>query len=430
MASTISVLDFPPEITSLIFLHCVLDEYNPEWHDQRLPTFAVDAAPLLLGRICSQWRNIAASTPELWQAIQVVCPYLLEDVVPHLDHWFRKAGSLPLTFDIRYKSHSDTSSDDLLKVLQRHAGQLQDLTLNITPADDLFRFVGPFPVLKTMFLTCVSLGSYRETIKGFKEAPELRNVRILANFSFRNIDLPWGQLTSIRIDSLTMPDCLLILSLASSLVTCRFEWQNANGPLAVVPPLLHLKSFILRSYGEPSTNVLRHLTTPALVHLEVEELDLDIWSAFLARSRCALDHLTVVGTGWTSAMYRQCLDDLPSLSELEVRQVGPSFFEVVRLLMAQPRFLPNLKSFTEDLSGMDSSWPRHKNGAELAQLVIEMLEARRGANEKTRLETFRLFTTKGFVGSSQLAERLKALVDGGMDARIAGSNSWARAVRT
>jgi hypothetical protein len=242
------------------------------------------------------------------------------------------------------------------------------------------------------------------------------------------IDLPWRQLTAFRAEGITVAECLLVLSLAPGLVTCRFDaFRGPPGGLAPVPPLLHLKSLILQSDSNYSTDVLKHLTTPTLVHLDAGELELDIWSAFLTRSQCVLDRLAFTDAGWTPAMYRpatyrQYFDALPSLSELKVRQVGRSFYELFRLLEACPLLLPNLKSFTD---GVDVYRIRHKNGVELAQLVVEMLEARRRrAAENTRLEKFDLHETRGFVGSSRLAERLRVLIDGGMKIHIEGSESW------
>ncbi|KAJ7916515.1 hypothetical protein B0H13DRAFT_1997523 [Mycena leptocephala] len=399
MASTISVVDLPPEITSVIFVHCI-QVYEDEWYyEERLPGLSPRAAPLLLGRICRQWRSIAWSTPALWNAIQVHCPYYIEDVVPALQRWLLRAGSLPLTIDLRYIAHPGTSSDGILDLLQRHSEQLQDLTLNIDP-EDYFRLaeiLGPLPLLQKIFFTCRRLRDYDGMqITAFRIAPRLIDVHFLANFSPINIDLPWEQLTTFRADSLTVVKCLLVLSLAPNLVTGRFEYRATGGPLVDVPPLLHLKSLILQGM-EASTKLLAHLTTPALV------------------SRCALDHLTFAATGWTSTMYRYGLD---------VRRVGPSFYEIVHLLNAHPQFLPNLKIFVEDLCGIDADWPAHKNGWDLAQLVVNMLETRRRTTESTRLEKFALYTTKGFAGSAQLSERLQALVEDGMEIDIEGSESW------
>ncbi|KAJ6510381.1 hypothetical protein C8R45DRAFT_792247, partial [Mycena sanguinolenta] len=217
------ILDFPPEITSVIFKHCVLDAYNEEWHKEGFSTLSEKSAPLLLGRICRQWRSIAWSTPELWTAIQVECPYFIESVLPRLDLWLLRTGSLPLAIDIKYRLHPDTSSDGLRELVQRHAGQLQDLSLDVTPGYDLFNWdeMGQLPALEKFSLASLSF-RYQGMITGFKDAPALREVHFLTNFKSTNIDLPWVQLTTVRMDHVTLPACLLLLSLTPNLVTGHF----------------------------------------------------------------------------------------------------------------------------------------------------------------------------------------------------------------
>ncbi|KAJ7185368.1 hypothetical protein C8R46DRAFT_859589, partial [Mycena filopes] len=51
------ILTLPVEITAAIFVHCL-----PEFPGHPSRT----VAPMLLGRICRRWRNIACSTPRLW----------------------------------------------------------------------------------------------------------------------------------------------------------------------------------------------------------------------------------------------------------------------------------------------------------------------------------------------------------------------------
>ncbi|KAJ7648631.1 hypothetical protein DFH06DRAFT_948137, partial [Mycena polygramma] len=50
------ILTLPLELTSEIFLHCVPME----------PVPTVGDAPMLLGRICREWRQIAYGDPRLW----------------------------------------------------------------------------------------------------------------------------------------------------------------------------------------------------------------------------------------------------------------------------------------------------------------------------------------------------------------------------
>ncbi|KAJ7751691.1 hypothetical protein B0H16DRAFT_1225672, partial [Mycena metata] len=51
------ILTLPVELTAEIFVHCLPDDPVP-------PSGKV--APMLLGRICRKWRNIAKGTPRLW----------------------------------------------------------------------------------------------------------------------------------------------------------------------------------------------------------------------------------------------------------------------------------------------------------------------------------------------------------------------------
>ncbi|KAK6992071.1 hypothetical protein R3P38DRAFT_3226609 [Favolaschia claudopus] len=59
-----SILTFPFEIASAVFVHCVLNE-NP------LPSLCVDAAPVLFLQVCREWRTVAQSSPELWNLLQI-----------------------------------------------------------------------------------------------------------------------------------------------------------------------------------------------------------------------------------------------------------------------------------------------------------------------------------------------------------------------
>ncbi|KAJ7500974.1 hypothetical protein B0H11DRAFT_752822, partial [Mycena galericulata] len=55
------VLTLPPEITSHIFLKCL------PFHGRVQPS--ATKAPLVLARVCRQWRDVALATPRLWSSI-------------------------------------------------------------------------------------------------------------------------------------------------------------------------------------------------------------------------------------------------------------------------------------------------------------------------------------------------------------------------
>ncbi|KAJ6594805.1 hypothetical protein B0H19DRAFT_69938 [Mycena capillaripes] len=76
------VITLPPEIVSLIFLHCI--PYPPQWAEPddnwRCP------APLVLLHICRTWRNIRLADSSLW-------------TTPHLQ--FDKYYIREMSFNIR-----------------------------------------------------------------------------------------------------------------------------------------------------------------------------------------------------------------------------------------------------------------------------------------------------------------------------------------
>ncbi|KAJ6608622.1 hypothetical protein B0H10DRAFT_2067411, partial [Mycena sp. CBHHK59/15] len=55
--------NLPPEVLQLIFIMSLPSDRNAVMH--------ASEAPVLLGRVCSGWRRIAFSTPELWASIHV-----------------------------------------------------------------------------------------------------------------------------------------------------------------------------------------------------------------------------------------------------------------------------------------------------------------------------------------------------------------------
>ncbi|KAF8217110.1 hypothetical protein K438DRAFT_411513 [Mycena galopus ATCC 62051] len=86
------ILTIPVELTSEIFLHCLLESEV----DAQLST---SLAPLLLGQICRMWRDIAYTNPRLWAALEISSwggdgfRCLVQD-------WLRRAGSVPLSLNL------------------------------------------------------------------------------------------------------------------------------------------------------------------------------------------------------------------------------------------------------------------------------------------------------------------------------------------
>ncbi|KAF8202008.1 hypothetical protein K438DRAFT_1581458, partial [Mycena galopus ATCC 62051] len=83
------VLMLPPEITILIFLHCL-----PE--ASAYPQPSPLSAPLLLAQICRQWRDIAIASPALWRSIGLVDTRS----VGVFQTWLSRSGNHPLNLSL------------------------------------------------------------------------------------------------------------------------------------------------------------------------------------------------------------------------------------------------------------------------------------------------------------------------------------------
>jgi hypothetical protein len=125
------VRQLSPEILQKIFLECLPSPpvgYPVLHHSQ---------APMLLGRVCSRWREIAYGSPELWTALHIHIfssdssaerTRLNSLRLEAIDQWFSRSGSFPLDISLHTKStqlSQDYPSDfDYLQIISPYAKAL------------------------------------------------------------------------------------------------------------------------------------------------------------------------------------------------------------------------------------------------------------------------------------------------------------------
>ena len=89
----------PPELLQLIFVWCLPSHRNAVMHSSE--------APVLLGRVCSEWRRISLATPQLWSSLHIVPPNVnltnLTSSIARFDRkreliemWLGRSGACPL----------------------------------------------------------------------------------------------------------------------------------------------------------------------------------------------------------------------------------------------------------------------------------------------------------------------------------------------
>ncbi|KAJ7113020.1 hypothetical protein C8R44DRAFT_797078 [Mycena epipterygia] len=307
------VLTLPDEIVSEIF-RGTLPEYplSP-------PIYGL-LSPTSLSQICHQWREIALSTPMLWRAMSFTVPEgisLEANVLPRrilhlldvLKTGLSRSGSCPLSIQLDHPTQK-TPLSPFLQVLLPHFTRVEHLQISHTldPAEDPFGGIElALPLLRSLKFRCYFRNGVSSPITAFLQAPRLHTV-ILTDMRSQKIVLPWGQLTTLVLESIYSPECVAILEHAVSLVHCRIVVANRSvrpGGLTPTRPLAHLESLELVPLfaympHDAVAPVLNALTLPALRKLKIQEDHkagfIDVIAAFLSRSGCILETLHIVQT--------------------------------------------------------------------------------------------------------------------------------------
>ncbi|KAJ7286464.1 hypothetical protein C8J57DRAFT_1497119 [Mycena rebaudengoi] len=350
-------LTLPSEVVSEIFLHCLPDTdfVPPDPH----------AAPLLLCRICRQWKHIALATPGLWSSLTVVLADMrLETFATDLHpadfycSWLQNAKSTALSLQILDNEWDgvqlvNTGASEVCKVLEAIrllAAQWKKIALVLHPLHffDVVPSEGTFPLLRTLRTTMPP--SYL-----FNDAPMLREL-CLGRYSALPA-FPWAQLTDFETTEVKISDCVDILQHASNLTELRASVKPDTSPVSIphLPPLTNLRILSLRdgdiddSTGE-LLELFRYLTLPALAHLFLvftEKLrspeGITTFSHFASRSSLKLQSLSIACPP-SSERLIQLLQSIPSLRTLQLYAENLDGNKICRRLTSQSDFLPNLKS--------------------------------------------------------------------------------------
>ncbi|TDL16599.1 hypothetical protein BD410DRAFT_795161 [Rickenella mellea] len=144
------IFSLAPELWCSIFSHCVSND-QPKDARSRDSIRCLFRAPLLLGRVCSRWRDVSISSPELWSSIAVGDDRGRPpdaDLAKDLEatkHWISRSGSQPLSIRIRYDLHSKYGAmiQPILECLVSQSFRWQRVDLMVPPECEEMAFA-PF----------------------------------------------------------------------------------------------------------------------------------------------------------------------------------------------------------------------------------------------------------------------------------------------
>ncbi|KAJ7286875.1 hypothetical protein C8J57DRAFT_1215176 [Mycena rebaudengoi] len=349
------ILTLPTEITIEIFQSCLpSDAVKPS------PT----GVPLIFGRICRQWRNIALATPRLWSSVDIsgmpgsstgnalLCTFLKT--------WLARSASHPLTFtwdDTAKMLYSD-STNALHDTVLRHAHRWRDVILALTHAD-LVRYMSVsegFPLLEKLTLYPTESGAHASHFTALRVCPRLEH--LLTDGSLLH-SIPqhfplWSQLTRFHGRNVSLSQGWDVLTFAVGLECCTLRFHDNPSVTDLHPhrtpsTLSRLRELWLMRETRKTLceaedlEVLRFLTLPALddLHFSTDNHHLSLFVDLMARSSCPLTTV-YFDSRLSKVNLVQFFTAAPHIADLSI-DVGPKGLEsLISILHATDGHLPNL----------------------------------------------------------------------------------------
>ena len=311
----------PLDIMEEIFIRCLPTDHNA--------VMSTREAPLLLGRVCGEWRSITLSTPRLWASLHIPSSppdSLFDDSTFDLEigkrckgaaEWIRRSGECPLSISLHTscpRYHSDSSvmqpfgevSMPILPSSKRWKNfSFRGLNDSFTHFQKIAE--GDVPMLESLGITIVP-GTFLQFFvatslmdtSSLLSAPKLRKLS-LTYFRENLLSLPvrWSQLTHLTLDAegptqftvtpspLTYSQVGKVLKNCILLVSCSLRLGNTQyvqtppfgfsvspsdfsaSPSEYTFTLPLLQRFCLVLSDKSDEVFLKYLDLPVLRHLEM-----------------------------------------------------------------------------------------------------------------------------------------------------------------
>ncbi|EGN95656.1 hypothetical protein SERLA73DRAFT_162449 [Serpula lacrymans var. lacrymans S7.3] len=212
----------PREILLEIFKYCI--------PSGQCRATATKEAPLLLGRVCKEWRQFSLAVPDLWTTPQfLVRPWRdaeKERLKRSVEYWLQRSQQLPVSAAFVWNEIEGSSWDPIPLIagfINTHSHRWQSLSFNM-PTTYLSALLAAIdrssPLLKELILKTHQPRTLRRSNTNLTHfAPQLRSIT-LQSLDVRDICAPWEQLTELSLKKLTQSGV--------SGQTCNVFFKNLN----------------------------------------------------------------------------------------------------------------------------------------------------------------------------------------------------------
>ena len=335
----------PPEIGSYIFrlfLPTLDFEDNYIW-----PEPATYTRVLTLGAICRKWRQLAWTTPDLWDTIYLtIRPSMKRSLAKSLPGllraWLSRSGIRPLTILFYHSrcseesedspSHDDSSdestaeslasvTDLVIEVINLHSDRWQNLHVHVS-ADIPERLCGSIQPSQLLFLELGLDGGSSPTPKFVMKSKPFPTQLTLTEFPPTKIDIGWDNITRAILCDLTADECLEVLQRTPVLEYCLAELRDdATGNLGTT--ILHRRLRSLKS-SYNGTRFLEAINVPSLKEWthntrgRGDPLPVTAMVSLLKRSGCCLKILNLQKISVPPEDLSNLFHAIPSLERLQL----------------------------------------------------------------------------------------------------------------
>ncbi|KAF7295650.1 F-box domain-containing protein [Mycena indigotica] len=339
----------PLDVLRLIFEHTLPDKRNAAFSDTE--------GPLLLSRVCRDWKRIAESTPRLWSSMHIVVPHFdahpetVSQVKRLLNTWLARSGSVPLSITMQLASgwgYENTRPDPLLPLLLPHASRWRDMKIWLSHTADIETLQSltkeDVPLLRKIDLSVDRRLSDYESTDQLALTPTLRDqlsflaTNQLQSFAFRgtHASLPlttsWHSLRHLELrfnlsnQQTTIEYPLPFLCHCPSLEKLHLEVMHYDILYSpdrsdhIQLPVLRSLSLKLSSRRQPSVDLNRALDCFSLPTLRKVQLSRKLCEELSGalRSIPYITHLTIRPGALASDVLASALSILSALQHLRI----------------------------------------------------------------------------------------------------------------
>ncbi|OAX35245.1 hypothetical protein K503DRAFT_723284 [Rhizopogon vinicolor AM-OR11-026] len=290
--------------------------------------------PLLLTRICRRWREVAVDMPGLWcRLFMEIDGSNWQQSVFCYDSWLKRSQGLPLALELCGNADDATG---LQSLLEPYNNQISSLVIydDVTEASDLL--LRNLPALRELTLMGGLTRFYQQPVAGsiLRLPLTLRSLRLIEGAcidTFQHLcsfNPVWAHLTHVEI-VLNDPHIFLhLLQLGLNLSSVMIHLiPRHNNVIPALEPITHTNLQFLylvcdwHKGRSPLHGMFASLSLPILRVLVARDVGVrwphEEFQAFLARSNCPLESLTLPAGRTLDEQRAEYIALLPSLKVLE-----------------------------------------------------------------------------------------------------------------